>query len=155
MRNLLALLSLAVDPFGSALVRVGAMQRYGLSLQDVHAALQHLRGQEGPALAGLATLSTAPGVSVEGRAGINRLARDLAGLTPSASAWEFLSTYLLDRTDLIREIAQASAATDRIRAISIWQFLNFVREQSPVSGGPPHPSHARPCPTACVARRRA
>ena len=137
VRNLLALLSLAVDPFGSALVRIGSMQRYGLSLQDVHAALQHLREQEGSALAGLATLSTAPGVSVEGRAGIDRLARDLAGLTPSVSAWEFLSTYLLDRTDLIREIAQASTATDRIRAISIWQFLNFVREQSPVSGGLP------------------
>ena len=137
VRNLLALLSLAVDPFGSALVRVGAMQRYGLSLQDVHAALQHLREQEGSALAGLATLSTALGVSVEGRAGIDRLARDLAGITPSAPAWEFLSTYLLDRTDLIREIAQASTATGRIRAISIWQFLNFVREQSPVSGGLP------------------
>ena len=137
VRNLLALLSLAVDPFGSALVRIGAMRRYGLSLQDVHAALQHLREQEGSALAGLATLSTAPGVSVEGRASIDRLARDLAGLTPSVPAWEFLSTYLLDRTDLIREMAQASTATDRIRAISIWQFLNFVREQSPVSGGLP------------------
>ena len=92
VRNLLALLSLAVDPFGSALVRVGAMQRYGLSLQDVHAALaalQHLREQEGSTLAGLATLSTAPGVSVEGRAGIDCLARDLAGLTPSVPAWEF------------------------------------------------------------------
>ncbi len=137
VRDLLALLSLAVDPFGSALVRVGAMQRYGLSLQDVHAALQHLRNQEGLALAGLATLSTAPGVSVEGCAGIDRLARDLAGLTPRTPAWEFLSTYLLDRTDLIRDIAQASMATNRIRAISIWQLLNFVREQSPVSGGLP------------------
>ena len=137
VRNLLALLSLAVDPFGSALVRIGAMQRYGLSLQDVHAALQHLREQEGSALAGLTTLSTAPGVSVEGCTGIDRLARDLAVLKPSVSAWEFLSTYLLDRTDLIREIAQASTATDRVRAISIWQFLNFVREQSPVSGGLP------------------
>lgn len=137
VRDLLALLSLAVDAFGSALIRVGAMQRYGLSLQDTHAALQQLRNQEGAALAGLATLSTAPGVSVEGRAGIDRLARDLADLTPSVSAWEFLSTYLLDRTDLIREIAQEPTATDRVQAISIWQFLNFVREQSPVSSGLP------------------
>ena len=70
VRDLLALLSLAVDPFGDALVRIGAMQRYGLRLQDVHAALRHLREQDGGALAGLATLSTASGVSVEGRAGI-------------------------------------------------------------------------------------
>ena len=137
VRDLLALLSLAVDPFGDALVRIGAMQRYGLRLQDVHAALRRLREQDGGALAGLATLSTASGVSVEGRAGIDRLARDFAGITPSVSAWEFLSIYLLDRTDLACEMAQAPTVTARMRAIAVWQFLNFVREQSPVSGSLP------------------
>ena len=38
VRDLLALLSLAVDPFGDGIVRIGAMGRYNLSLQDVFAA---------------------------------------------------------------------------------------------------------------------
>ena len=38
IRDLLALLSLAVDHFGEGFVRVGAMPRYGLSLQDVYVA---------------------------------------------------------------------------------------------------------------------
>ena len=37
IRDLLALMSLAVDPFGDALVRVGALPRYGVPLQDIHA----------------------------------------------------------------------------------------------------------------------
>ena len=36
VRNLLALLCLLTDQFGDALVRVVAMPRYGLSLQDLH-----------------------------------------------------------------------------------------------------------------------
>ena len=35
IRDLLSLLSLAVDPFGDALVRVGALPRYDVPLQDV------------------------------------------------------------------------------------------------------------------------
>ena len=137
VRDLLALLSLVVDPFGDALVRVGAMPRYSLSLQDVYTLLQHVSERDGTALSGLATVSTATGVSVEGKASIDRLARDFADITPSVFAWEFLSTYLLDRTDLARKMAQASTVTDRMQAVAIWQFLNFVREQSPVSGSLP------------------
>ena len=137
VRDLLALLSLAVDPFGDSLVRIGAMHRYGLTLQDVHAALRHLREQDGDALAVLASLSTATSVSVEGRVVLNRLANDFADITPSISPWEFLSIYLLDRTDLASEMAEASTVTARMRAVAVWQFLNFVREQSPVHGALP------------------
>ena len=50
IRDLLSLLSLAVDPFGSGLVRLGAMPRYNLSLQDVYAATQWLRTSGRPFL---------------------------------------------------------------------------------------------------------
>ena len=58
VRDLLAVLSLAVDPFGDALVRVGAMPRYGLTLQDAHSVSRFLRSLRKPALAGLANAVT-------------------------------------------------------------------------------------------------
>jgi superfamily I DNA/RNA helicase len=137
IRDLLALLSLAIDPFGDGLVRVGAMPRYGLSLQDVLIVSRYLRQTKRPALAGLADAASAAGLSPEGRAGISRLAADLAGLSPGSSGWDFLSCYLLDRTDLAREYGAATTISERMRAVAIWQFLNFVRDQSPVGVGAP------------------
>ena len=131
IRDLLALLSLAVEPIGDALVRVAAMPRYDVSLQDVHAATQHLRLLDRPALAGLGSLTETDGVSAEGAAALQRLAEDVAGLEPWASPWDFLSSYLLDRTDLARQMARAATVTARMCAVAVWQFLNFVREQSP------------------------
>lgn len=137
IRDLLALLSLAVDPFGDALVRVGAMPRYGLSLQDVLAVSRHLRQARRPALTGLADAVQAPSLSADGQAAVARLAADLAGFAIGSSAWDFLSRYLLDCTDLARRYGAATTVTQRMRAVAIWQFLNFVREQSPVGAGAP------------------
>ena len=135
VRDLLALLSLAVDRFGDAVVRVASMPRYDVSLQDVHAATRHLRSNGGWAMTGLKSLAEADGVSNEGAAGFKRLAEDLSGLDPQDSAWGFLSCYLLDRTDFVREMARATTVTARMRAVAVWQFLNFVRERSPAGSG--------------------
>ena len=137
VRDLLAVLSLAVDPFGDALVRVGAMPRYGLTLQDVHCVSRFLRSLHKPALAGLAEAVQAPGLSTSGRKGVEHLATDLNGLCSRANAWKFLAIFLLDHTDLARELGRATSVTERMRAVAVWQFLNFVREQSPVGMGLP------------------
>lgn len=137
VRDLLAVLSLAVDPFGDALVRVGAMPRYGLTLQDVHCVSRFLRFLHKPALAGLAEAVQAPDLSTSGRKGIERLAADMNGLCSSVNAWEFLTTFLLDNTNLAKEFGRATSITERMRAVAVWQFLNFVREQSPVGMGLP------------------
>jgi superfamily I DNA/RNA helicase/CRISPR/Cas system-associated exonuclease Cas4 (RecB family) len=131
IRDLLAVLSLVVDPFGDALVRVGAMPRYGLTLQDARCVIQHLRSLRKPALAGLAQAADAPGLSPAGRAAAALLAADLAGLAPSVHAWELLSVFLLDRTDLARRLSQSRSVTGRIQAMAVWQFLNFLRDEGP------------------------
>lgn len=113
------------------------MSRYGLSLQDVLVVSHYLRQTKRPALAGLAEAATAAGLSDEGRAGIAQLAADLAGISSGSSGWDFLSTYLLDRTDLARRYGAATTISERMRAVAIWQFLNFVRDQSPVGVGAP------------------
>ena len=133
IRDLLALLSLVVDPFGDALVRVAAMPRYGLSLQDLHVALRNLRNNKLSTIEGLNTLSAAKGLSEKGASILDRLALDLSGIEQNVSPWEFLATYLLDRTDLARRMGQPSSVAGRMRTVAVWQFLNFIREQSPVS----------------------
>jgi superfamily I DNA/RNA helicase len=137
VRDLLALLSLAIDRLGTGLTRVGAMARYDLSLQDVYLVISRLKEvAERPALTSLSVWATTEGLSKAGAEGFARLARDLEGLSSSLSAWEFLAEYLLDRAELIREMARRESVPDRMRSVAIWQFLNFVREQSPVSSGP-------------------
>lgn len=135
VRDLLALLSLAVDRFGDGLARIGAMPRYSLSLQDVYVATRSLREKDKRALVLLPELPQTPGLSPEGSASLNVLATDLAGLPASSSAWEFLSVYLLDRSGLIREMARRTSIVDQMRAVAVWQFLNFVRDQSPTGSG--------------------
>src|SRR5208283_3413566 len=104
IRDLLALLSLAVDRYGDGLTRVGAMPRYGLTLQDVYLATRHLRAGTDRALSCLVGLEEITGLSTEGARGIALLASDLKGLEVSSSAWEFLAHYLLDRSGLLREL---------------------------------------------------
>lgn len=137
VRDLLALLSLVIDPFGDGLARVGAMPRYDLSLQDVHVASQYVRGTGNPVLAVLPTLAEANGLSANGQEAFRQMATDFADIRPEVSAWEFLSTYMLDRTSLARDIGAATTITGRMRAVAVWQFLNFVREQGVVVFGLP------------------
>jgi DNA helicase II / ATP-dependent DNA helicase PcrA len=133
IRDLLALLSLAVDPFGNGLVRLGAMPRYNVSLQDVYIATKWLRTSERSFLTALPELAQLPGLSPEGVEGLKRAANDCEGIGIASSAWELLSHYLLDCSDLLREMWTRSSVPERMRAVAMWQFLNFVREQSPGS----------------------
>ncbi len=137
VRDLLALQSLAVDPFADALVRVGAMPRYQLSLQDIHAVSRYLRTTPCKPMAGLSAAMGGADLSEVGRAGLARLVEDLEGLASNSYPWEFLSTYLLDKTDLAKRLAQSTTTTDKVRAVAVWQFMNFVRDQGPVAGGLP------------------
>lgn len=137
VRDLLSLMSLAVDPFGDALVRVGALPRYAIPLQDIHRALLHLRDERRRALERLDELTAISGLSPEAVEGFRLLAADLKGLSPQSQPWEFLTSYLLDRTDVGRAMAGANSVPARMRNVAIWQFLNFLREHIPVGFGLP------------------
>lgn len=137
IRDLLALMSLAVDPFGDALVRVGALPRYGIPLQDIHAALIYLRDERKRSVERLDELAALAGLSKEGADGFRRLAADLKTLAPQSQPWDFLTAYLLDRTDIGRTMAGAATIPARMRNVAVWQFLNFLRDHSPVGFGVP------------------
>jgi DNA helicase-2/ATP-dependent DNA helicase PcrA len=127
VRDLLALLSLSVENFSASLVRVGALPRYGLSLQDVYVAVKWLKDNSSRPLELLAACANeAPGLSAAGAAGLTRLAADLDGLSQSVLPWDYLCTYLLERTELVRDLANDTSIAGQMKGIAIWQFLNFV-----------------------------
>lgn len=137
IRNLLALLSLAVEPFGGGLVRVASMARYDIPLEDVHALLGAIASEKKAALETLPGIVRKVEISADGRQGLDRLIGDLKGLSPNDSGWDYLTTYLLDRTDLGRTLGSPKTIMDRMRAVAVWQFLNFVREGTPIKEGRP------------------
>lgn len=137
IRDLLAVLSLAVDGRGSGLARVGAMPRYAIPLQDIYRAVRHLKVGNLDPPTGLQALASVEGISPKGRAGLDLLAADLSGLKREALSWDFITTYLLDRTDLIRQLAAQATVSDWMRSAAIWQFLNFLRDEPPVGGSFP------------------
>lgn len=137
VRDLLSVLSLAADRFGAGLVRIASMERYAIPAQDVKRLLDHLKASKKPAILCLNELPSVAGISPAGVKGISRLADDLKGMKASASPWDMATTFLLDRTDLVRRMAAGIGIGDRMRAIAVWQFLNFLRDQSPVATGSP------------------
>lgn len=137
IRDLLALLTLVTDRMGDGLVRVCALPRYDVPIEDVRATLRWLREAPAPVAGRLGAAAATAELSERGRAGLARLADDLAGFVPSDKPWQVLTTYLLDRTRQIADLAVSSAPADRMKAIAIWQLLNFLRQGVPVSHGPP------------------
>jgi DNA helicase-2/ATP-dependent DNA helicase PcrA len=137
IRNLLAVLSLAVDARASGLARVAAMHRYEIPLQDVYWVLKVLKAENKTPPSGLEGLAQNGAFSKAGRAGLELLAQDLKGLKREAMSWDFITTYLLDRTDLIRRFAAQTTVSDWMRSAAVWQFLNFLRDDTPVGASFP------------------
>jgi DNA helicase-2/ATP-dependent DNA helicase PcrA len=137
VRDLLALMSLAVEPFGDAIVRVTTFPRYAMPMQDLPAALEALRADKGAAISRLGDAATASDISAKGSAALTKLAEDLKGLSATTNPWDFLTTYLLDRTDAGRSMASAATTTAKLRNVAIWQFLNFLRDSSPIGHAAP------------------
>ena len=118
-------------------VRIAGMPRYAIPAQDVKRLLDHLQGGDKFTLTRLDEFVAIVDLSTTAVEGVNKLAADLKGLKPSGSPWDMLTTYLLDRTDLVRTMAAGKGIGDRMRMIAVWQFLNFLRDQSPVATGSP------------------
>jgi superfamily I DNA/RNA helicase len=137
IRDLLSLLSLAIDPFGDGVARVGAMARYYVPLQDVRTATMRMRETEQPAAGKLHEVLAAGGFSGQGAIGLQKLAEDLEGIPNNISPWELLTTYLLDRSDLVTKLANDSTPAARMRGVAIWQLLNFARDRRPSAPGLP------------------
>lgn len=120
IRDLLSILSLAADRFGAGLVRIACIERYAIPAQDVKRLLEHLQGGTKPAITRLDELQSVTGRSPAGAEGVTKLATDLKDIKTSVSPWDMATTFLLDRTDIVRRMAAGTGIGDRMRAIAVW-----------------------------------
>ncbi len=124
IRDLLAVMSLAVDPLGTGLARVGAMARYGLTLQDVYLVTRWVRSEGRFFLTELAQLSEIPGVSPEGAGAAGagrRFCRGSGRLRRRpGSFWRLIC--LIDRITYAKWWGSESVKDPDARAIAVWQF---------------------------------
>lgn len=123
VRDLLALLSLVVDPKAAGLPRVALAERYSLSLPDLDKLQAHASECRQP----LEWLATAHRVAPGAAGALRVLSGDLEGLGPAAHPWQVLTRLLLDRSDLLRRLARSDRPSDCLRGVALWQFLAFCR----------------------------
>ncbi|WP_201859381.1 ATP-dependent helicase [Microvirga soli] len=122
-RDLLAVLSLLVDPRASGLPRVAGLPRYAMRLDEVARLGEHAAGCAAPMawLAGAASLAPAAAASLA------RLGGDLDGFGATSQPWPVLCRLLLDRSDVLRNLVTSAKAADRVKAVAVWQLLGFCR----------------------------
>ena len=130
IRDLLALLSLASEPEGRALLRVSAFPEYAVSQEDVCAFLHfaHDAGLVFPEA--LAQAGRVPGLSAAGKAGLVLLDGHLQDLAYGTSPWTLLSRYLFERSAFLQPILADTTCAGDQRRLALYQFLEYVREQS-------------------------
>ncbi|ATQ69058.1 MULTISPECIES: UvrD-helicase domain-containing protein [Methylosinus] len=129
VRDLLAWLSLLIDPRAAGLARRAAVPALALSLAEVAAILAHARGQSGPAPLAWCRDAISSDLSPEGIAALAHHREVTEGLGPDADPWYALALFLLDRTRTAATIASAADVGSRAQGIAVWQFMNFVRAQ--------------------------
>ncbi len=137
VRDMLALLSLVAEAAGAGLMRVAAFADYAVEIADVRTFLKAIREKEIKAFEGLQRLDEVEGLSAKGREGLARLARHLSGIEKTAAPWNFLATYVFDRSDYLLPMLRSGATQERMRAVALYQFLNFLRGPTPGGKGLP------------------
>ncbi|WP_278374026.1 UvrD-helicase domain-containing protein [Sphingobium xenophagum] len=133
VKDLLSVLSLLADRRAMGLVRTSCMPGLEMTLGDVGAVLESLRGEEREPLEWLEARQTLP-ISPEGHVALDGLAAVLDGLDVDSPPWRTLAMIVLDRTRIAARIGQASSVAERSQGIAIWQLMNFLRVQPRAQG---------------------
>ena len=136
IKDLLSLLSLLTDRWAMGLVRIGTWPEFKMPFSDVAAVLEHVRSGNSSPPSWLKNVEGIPSVSSKGRAALRSLADALRDFDQGASPWTALATVLLDRTRIGARLGVSADLGDRIRAIAIWQLMNFLRVQPAGQGLP-------------------
>jgi superfamily I DNA/RNA helicase len=134
VRDLLAWLSLLVDPRAMGLARESSVPGLAMTLPDVAAVLSQTRNPTAVPL-GWCRGDAPSDLSQDGRTVLSNHRLVVEGLGPESDPWTALTLLLLDRARIAAGIASATDVSARAQGIAVWQFMNFVRAQ-PGGGGP-------------------
>lgn len=136
VKDLFALLSLLADQRAMGLVRLACIPEFRMSMSEVSSILDVLRNDPVKHISGPQYFASSSELSDEGKASLTRLSAALEGFDNTSSPWEILSAVMLDRTRIVARLASSPTASDRTRAIAIWQAMNFIRSPGTPPGSP-------------------
>lgn len=136
IKDLLALLSMATDPQAAGLIRAASLSGYEMPLEDVMRVIQHLKAAKPTALAWLAAHVDVPELADASREALGCLSKLFFGVTASSNPWTVLATWVIDNLGLARVLHETDSPQSRMKALAIWQFLNFCRRQPGGQGIP-------------------
>ena len=123
VKDLLALLSLASEPEGTALRRVACFEQYAVPADDVLSLLRAARGQGRPFPGALALAADLPGLSAQGRDGLALLWQHIRPLLHHGSAWAMLTGYLFETSDYLRPLLADNSAAGQQKRLAINELL--------------------------------
>ncbi len=128
IRELMSLLSLAVDARPMGLIKVACMKSFEMELNDVEAIVSAMRAEKVDRLGLWPEFDTTNlALSPTGRVGFEQLQAIFKDIGAATDPWGLLSKVLLDDTRHLADLAIGTTASNRNASIAIWQFMNFLR----------------------------
>ena len=143
VRALLALIAFACEPGRGGGVDRAMLRRlaehgpYGIPSADFRAFLDHAANKGKTPLEALSAADAAPRLSAEGRAGLRRLAEDLAGVDHETGPGELLGRVIFERRTWLHTQFAWDGEAGRQRRLAMHQFFQFAIENRGAGGGDP------------------
>lgn len=136
IKDLLAMLSMLGDPYAAGLVRMSTISTYELPLQDVVQIIEGLRERKIAALEWRLVKNWPMELPETSKTVLTRTAILFSGMSAADNPWSVLATWVIDRLGLAKSLYSAGDARSRMRALALWQFLNFCHQQPSGAGAP-------------------
>lgn len=139
VRDVLSILSLIGEPVGSALSRVGTLPGTELCSADISVCLIAAREAKTPLVELLSDPSKLSGVSQAGEKSIEKIATQIEGFSKEANAFDIVLTWLLDRSDYVRNLALKTDVPSSLSRAALLRLFEVIRDRDLI-GRPLTPS---------------
>ena len=126
VRDLLALVSLAIERVPASLVRIAEIPAYRMPLEDVRTFLKFAKETSHRALDALAGFEHACDISDAGRVALQALATDLGQVDSRTGPAKLLRRVLFGRGQFLRTDSGSTTLVEQQRRIAIHQLLQFA-----------------------------
>jgi DNA helicase-2/ATP-dependent DNA helicase PcrA len=127
IKDLLALVSLACEPDGSALARVANFAEYAIPTEDVTRLLEASAIHKRAFPLALELAPDLPELSEAGRTGLMRLWEHLQPIIFRGDAWLLLARYLFETSRYLHPFLASEEIADRQKLLAIYQLLQFAK----------------------------
>lgn len=130
IKEMLALLSLASEPSGAALVRAARLPFYAVPLEDIRRLLHAARTERRPFPAALSLIDQLEDLTPPGKQALRQLQADLQPLRYARDAWDFFARFLFENGRYLRPLLNDKSAGSAQKRLALAQLLLVAQVQS-------------------------